>query len=251
MSDTNYPLLTGGGRGYLRIATEEAFCPPELMRRFRQVLEDKSIDDPGFYKLWGFYGGQSERARLLSERIQNLGEGRLADMDATGIDRQILSITCPGVQMFKPAEGTALARAANDQLAAAIARHPNRFAGLTAIAPQDPAAAAREIERGVNQLGLKGVIVNSHTQNRYLDEPDFWPILEAAATCDVPLYLHPNTPSKQLIRPSSIAVSTARSMASAWKPVCICCGSSPPACSTASPICASASATSARRCRSG
>ncbi len=199
MADTDYPLVTGGSRGYLRIATEEAFCPPELMRRFRQVLEDKSIDDPGFYKLWGFYGGQSERARLLSERIQDLGEGRLADMDATGIDMQLLSITCPGVQMFKAAEGTALAREANDQLAAAIARHPTRFAGLTAIAPQDPAAAAREIERGTNQLGLKGVIVNSHTQNRYLDEPDFWPILEAAAACDVPLYLHPNTPSKQLI----------------------------------------------------
>lgn len=199
MSDTNYPLLTGGGRGYLRIATEEAFCPPELMRRFRQVLEDKSIDDPGFYKLWGFYGGASERARLLSERIQDLGEARLADMDATGIDMQILSITCPGVQMFNAAEGTALAREANDQLAAAIARHPTRFAGLAAIAPQDPAAAAKEIERGVKQLGLKGVIVNSHTQNRYLDEPDFWPILEAAAACDVPLYLHPNTPSKQLI----------------------------------------------------
>ncbi len=199
MSDLNYPLLTGGGRGYRRIATEEAFCPPELMRRFRQVLEDRSIDDPGFYKLWGFYGGASERARLLSERIQDMGDRRLADMDATGIDMQILSITCPGVQMFKAAEGTALAREANDQLAAAIARHPTRFAGLTAIAPQDPAAAAKEIERGAKQLGLKGVIVNSHTQNRYLDEPDFWPILEAAAACEVPLYLHPNTPSKQLI----------------------------------------------------
>ena len=199
MSDLNYPLVTGGGRGYRRIATEEAFCPPDLMRRFLQVLEDKSIDDPGFYKLWGFYGGASERARLLSERIQDLGDRRLADMDATGIDMQILSITCPGVQMFKAEEGTALAREANDQLAAAIARHPTRFAGLTAIAPQDPAAAAKEIERGAKQLGLKGVIVNSHTQNRYLDEPDFWPILEAAAACEVPLYLHPNTPSKQLI----------------------------------------------------
>ena len=199
MSDLNYPLVTGGGRGYRRIATEEAFCPPDLMRRFLQVLADKSIDDPGFYKLWGFYGGASERARLLSERIQDLGDRRLADMDATGIDMQILSITCPGVQMFKASEGTALARDANDQLAAAIARHPTRFAGLTAIAPQDPAAAAKEIERGAKQLGLKGVIVNSHTQNRYLDEPDFWPILEAAAACDTPLYLHPNTPSKQLI----------------------------------------------------
>ena len=199
MSEQEYPLQTGGGRGYRRIATEEAFCPPDIMRRFRQILEDRSVDDPGFYALWGFYGGNSERALLLSERIQDLGERRIADMDATGIDMQILSITCPGVQMFDAAEGTALARAANDQLADAIARHPDRFAGLTAIAPQDPLAAAKEIERGASQLGLKGVIVNSHTQNRYLDEPDFWPILEAAEACDMPLYIHPNTPSKQLI----------------------------------------------------
>jgi 5-carboxyvanillate decarboxylase len=199
MISAEYPLLTGGGRGYLRIATEEAFCPPDLMQRYRRVLEDRSIDDPGFYSLWSFYGGTSERARLLSERIQDLGERRIADMDVTGIDMQILSLTCPGVQMFEPEEGVALAIAANDQLAAAIAAHPDRYAGLAAIAPQNPDAAAREIERGVKTLGLRGVIINSHTRHEYLDAPKFWPIFEAAEACGVPIYLHPNTPSKQLI----------------------------------------------------
>lgn len=199
MSPADHPLLTGGDRGDLRIATEEAFCPPDLMRRFRQVLEDRSIDDPGFYSLWGFYGGTSERARMLSDRIQDLGARRIADMDSIGIDMQILSITCPGVQMFDPDEGAALAIAANDQLAEAIKAHPHRFAGLTAIAPQNPAAAAREIERGVKTLGLRGVIINSHTQHQYLDDPNFWPIFEAADALEVPIHLHPNTPSKQLI----------------------------------------------------
>jgi 2,3-dihydroxybenzoate decarboxylase len=199
MESLDYPLKTGGDRGYLRIATEEAFCPQELMKRFRKVLEDRTIDDPGFYSLWSFYGGSSERAKMLAERIQDVGEQRIADMDATGIDRAILGITCPGVQMFAPAEGTALARAANDELADAIARYPERFSGLAAIAPQDPANAVKEIERAVTRLGLKGIIINSHTQNRYLDEPDFWPILEAAEALGVPIYIHPNTPSKQLI----------------------------------------------------
>ena len=79
---------------------------------------------------------------MVSERLQDLGSRRIDDMNATGIHMQILSLTSPGVQIFDAPTGVALARAANDELAAAIAAHPTRFAGLAAIAPQDPAAAA-------------------------------------------------------------------------------------------------------------
>lgn len=201
MSFNDYPLRTGGDRGYRRIATEEAFCPPELMQRFLQVLEDRSVDDPGFYSLWGFYGGNSERALMLRQRIQDLDALRIRDMDATGIDKQVISITCPGVQMFSPAEGTHLAQLANDGLYDAVQKHRSRFEGLAAIAPQDPQRAAKEIERCASKLDFKGVIVNSHIQNRYLDDPFFTPVLEAAAAHNMPLYIHPNTPSKQLIEP--------------------------------------------------
>ncbi len=122
-------------------------------------------------------------------------------MDDTGIDMQILSLTSPGVQVFDAATANALARDANDELAAAIASHPDRYAGLAAAAPQDPAAAAKEIERGVRKLGLRGVILNSHTQGEYLDDPKFWPIFEACEALDVPIYLHPNSPPKAMIAP--------------------------------------------------
>jgi 2,3-dihydroxybenzoate decarboxylase len=122
-------------------------------------------------------------------------------MDATGVAMQILSITSPGVQIFDAAEGTALARAANDELAAAVAAHPTRYAGLAAIAPQDPQAAAKELERSVTQLGLKGAIVNSHTRGEYLDDPKFYDILAAAEALDVPVYIHPNTPPNAMIKP--------------------------------------------------
>ncbi|HVJ29135.1 MAG TPA: amidohydrolase family protein, partial [Gammaproteobacteria bacterium] len=122
-------------------------------------------------------------------------------MDATGIDMQILSVTSPGVQIFDAATGTALARAINDELAAAIQLHPTRYAGLAAIAPQDPKAAATELERGVRALGMKGAIVNSHTQGEYLDDPKFWDIFAAAEALDVPVYIHPNTPSNDMIKP--------------------------------------------------
>ena len=187
---------------YKRIATEEAWAPPELIRRYVQLLEDGSHNDPGFESLWGFFGrSPTPRARDLYERIQDIDARRIADMDATGIDMQILSLTCPGVQLFEAPEARALAISSNDQLAETIRRHPTRFDGLAAFAPQDPAAAAREIERAVTKLHLKGAIVNSHTQGEYLDDEKFWDIFAAVEALGVPLYLHPNTPSPQMVQP--------------------------------------------------
>lgn len=191
-----------GHVGYLRIATEEAFAPPELLAAWREMLDTGSVDDPGFRSLWGFYlNSDSERATSLVRRLQDLGEHRLADMDATGIDRQVISLTAPGTQIFDADRAVAVATLANDQLAEACRRHPGRFSGLTAIAPQAPGHAVAEIERGAQSLGFNGVIINSHTHDQYLDDPKFWPIFEAAEALDTPIYLHPNTPSRGLIGP--------------------------------------------------
>src|SRR5215469_10670974 len=185
-----------------RIATEEAFAPPELVASYRALLEDGSIRDPGFFSLTGFYlRNPSPAVARVAAKLQDLGELRLRDMDETGIAMQVLSLTAPGVQVFDPSTGVALARSANDQLADAIRRHPDRFAGLAAIAPQDPAAAARELERAVRNLGLKGAVVNSHTRGEYLDDPKFWEIFEAAESLNVPIYLHPTSPSPAMIAP--------------------------------------------------
>jgi 2,3-dihydroxybenzoate decarboxylase len=189
-------------RGYLRIATEEAFATTEQLDMYRQLLQNKTIDDPGFTSLWGFYlGSPSERARGIIERLAILDERRISDMDATGIDKQVLCLTSPGVQVFDAATAVSLARSSNDQLAQAIARHPTRYVGLAAIAPQAPQEAAKELERGVQKLGMKGAILNSHTLGAYLDDPNVWDIFAAAEALDVPIYLHPNTPSKGMIGP--------------------------------------------------
>lgn len=187
---------------YQRIATEEAFATTELFNRYRRMLESGTVQDPGFVSLWGFYlQSPSERATQIIERLQNIAGRRIADMDATGIDMHILSLTSPGVQVFDAATAVALARDSNDQLAAAIAKHPTRLAGLAAVAPQNPREAAKELERGVRALGLKGAILNSHTLGEYLDDPKFWELFAAAEALDVPVYLHPNSPSAGLIQP--------------------------------------------------
>jgi 5-carboxyvanillate decarboxylase len=186
---------------YLRIATEEAFAPPEILTRYRNLIAEEPELDRGFTSLMGFYLGSSPRAVHVMSRMTDLDEIRLRDMDETGIAKQVLSLTSPGVQIFDAAAAVPLAQLSNDYVAEAIRRHPDRFAGLAAIAPQNPAAAAKELERGVRQLGLRGAIVNSHTRGEYLDDPKFWPIFEAAAALDVPIYLHPNTPSPAMIGP--------------------------------------------------
>jgi len=193
-------LQTGGEVGYLRIATEEAFAPPELFAEWRRLL-DGGLDDPGFRSFFGFIlTSDTPRAEFVRERLPDLGERRLADMDATGIDRQILSISAPGPNPLEPDRAAAITTLANDRLAAACREHPDRFSALATIAPQDAKHAAAELDR-CKKLGFVGTIVNSHIQHEYLDDPKFWPVFEACEALDLPLYLHPNTPSKGLIAP--------------------------------------------------
>jgi 2,3-dihydroxybenzoate decarboxylase len=188
-----------GRAPYQRIATEEAFAPPEMMDEYRRILSRGNVD-PGFQGLMGFYmSSPSERAQHIMRCLTDLDQHRLAHMDACGIDRQVIALTAPGVQVMDKDTAVVMARLANDQLADAIRRHPTRFAGMIAVAPQDPAAAAQEIERGVRQLGMHAVVINSHTQGEYLSDPKFWDIFAAAEACDAPIYLHPNAMPANMI----------------------------------------------------
>jgi 5-carboxyvanillate decarboxylase len=189
-----HELKTGGNRGYLRIATEEAFATREQIDVYLRMVKDGTADK-GMVSLWGFYGtSPSQRATEILERLLDLGEMRLAHMDATGIDKAILAQTSPGVQPFLDVEeAKGIARRANDLLAERCQAHPTRFIGMTAVAPQDPEWSAAEIRRGARELGFKGVQINSHTQGSYLDEAKFDPIFRALADTGQPLYIHPAT----------------------------------------------------------
>ena len=177
------------------IATEEAFAPIEYIDEFLKLTKTAE-DAPSRYL--AIYYSKPEFVRQLSDL-----DFRIAEMDAQGIDMHLLSITGPGVQAFDASLGTELAIVANDTLARAIAKRPDRYAGLGAVAPQDPQAAAREVKRVMGELGLGGIIINSHTHGEFLDDPKFWPIFEAAVACDAPIYLHPTFPAPSMIKPYS------------------------------------------------
>jgi len=194
-----HDLKTGGDRGYLRIATEEAFATPAQLDAYVKLV-DAGKADKATASLWGFYGtSPSERTKFIRDRLVDLDDLRLQAMDETGIDVAILSMTSPGGQVFEADEAKALVREANDVLKAACERHPTRYAGMISIVPQDPAWSVQEIARGKTELGFKGVMVNSHTRGHYLDEAQFDPILKACAEHDLPLYIHPQSPPDAMI----------------------------------------------------
>jgi uncharacterized protein len=140
-------------------------------------------------------GGQQ-----LDAVLRDLDKTRIADMDATGIDLQVVSHANPAAQGMPEAAGVPAARRANDELAAAVARHPERLAGFATLPTGSPAAAADELSRAVSELGFVGAMINSTfgTDGAFLDDPRFAPLLTRFETLDVPLYLHPAPPPASL-----------------------------------------------------
>lgn len=134
-----------------------------------------------------------------AELFADVGEKRIADMDAAGIDMQILSVATQP-QFLPPEEAGPIVRDANDELAADISRHPDRFAGFAALPWSDPEAAAKELERAVEKLGFKGAILSGRASagTEFLDDLRFTPVLEAAAALGAPIYIHPAPPMRQV-----------------------------------------------------
>jgi gamma-resorcylate decarboxylase len=137
----------------------------------------------------------------LQPRLLDLHDRRLAEMDRSGIEIEIISLNSNGVQSVLDAGKAAeLARKANDALAEAIAKRPDRFAGFAALPMQDPQAAAEELERCVRNLKFKGALVNSFTQLGvpdsaiYYDLPQYRPFWAVVERIGVPFYLHPRDP---------------------------------------------------------
>lgn len=201
MTDQAPVRVPRGNKPYLRIATEEGYCPPEMLKIYRDLVENNKVDDPAFNAMFRFYlDSPSARVRQINDGLVSLDEFRLGQMDDAGIDKAILSLTSPGVQVMEKDQAVSFAAYSNDWLVDNMKKHADRFYGLTAIAPQDPTAAAKEIQRG-HEMGLKGVIINSHTKGEYLSDQKFWEIFEAAEALDTPIYLHPQTPPKNMSGP--------------------------------------------------
>lgn len=163
------------------ITLEEHFLTPEIL----EAMAKAGPGDPVV-----------ELLRTNSAKLFDLGKGRIADMDDSRIDMQVLSLSGVGMDKLDAATATALARDANDKLVAAVQAHPDRFAAFAAVALHEPEKAAVEFERCVRKLGFKGAMVNGTTNGLFLDHQRFTPLFETAQALDVPVYLHPGPPPK-------------------------------------------------------
>jgi len=138
--------------------------------------------------------------REIMPRAADVGAGRLAEMDAHGIDMQVLSYSNAS-QLAPAAQSVELTRGANDRLAAIARAHSNRFAGFATLPWQDPQAAAAELERAVHELGLKGTLLIGRPGKTFLDDPRYEPVLAKLAELKVPLYVHPGPPLPEVQLP--------------------------------------------------
>jgi len=141
------------------------------------------------------------QGNLLERRMLDVDGERLEEMDRNGIAFAILSLNAPGVQsMFDAKKAVGYARRANDTLAAAVQRHPARYAAFAAVAMQDPDAACTELTRAVKELKFKGVMLNGFSQVGdektivYYDDPRYRPFWATLSDLGVPFYLHPRDP---------------------------------------------------------
>jgi 2,3-dihydroxybenzoate decarboxylase len=165
-----------------KIALEEHFALPE-------TLADSTR----------YAGGHSWS--LLEQRLLDLHHHRVSEMDTHGIAYAVLSLNSPAIQAVADrSRASEIARRANDVLAEAVARKPDRLAGFAALPLQDPDAAAEELTRAVTQLGFKGALVNGFSQVAssenvmYYDHPAYASFWRRVEELDVPFYLHPREP---------------------------------------------------------
>jgi predicted TIM-barrel fold metal-dependent hydrolase len=165
------------------VGVEEHFLTEDVARAWERL-------DPRWQGAMAEMPGQDELAR----RLRDLDTERLDWMETVGLDTQVVSLTSPGLQNLEPADATALQADVNDRLSDSTRAHPDRLQAFAALATPVPDQAASELHRAVRTLGLDGALVFPRTRERWLDEPQFTPIFEAAAELRAPLYLHPQIP---------------------------------------------------------
>jgi 2,3-dihydroxybenzoate decarboxylase len=162
-----------------KIALEEHFLSPGLVDIWRPTMAE--VPPAATEKLF--------------KQLTDFGDLRLETMDKSGIARAVLSLAGPGVQSVRDAKAaTKMAIESNDFLAKEIQKRPDRYTGFAHIAVQDPKAAADELERCVKQLGLRGAMINGHTNGMYLDDPSLYPFWERVEALGTIVYIHPIDP---------------------------------------------------------
>ena len=170
---------------------------PQIRSMTKKIALEEHFMAPGCEEYWATTVGELDRTIYdqVVGKLKDFGGQRLEAMDRAGIERAVLSLSGPGVQIERDrVAASRRARDANDFLSREIQRRPDRYAGFAHLPMQDPIAAADELERCVHDLGFCGAMINGHTIHT------FWMIRSSirsgprVETLQVPIYLHPADP---------------------------------------------------------
>jgi predicted TIM-barrel fold metal-dependent hydrolase len=168
------------------VAIEEHWTPPQLTAALKALPEDRRDDSLAF----------NEMGDNLA-RLEDLGDGRIAAMDEQGVDMQVISLAPPATGPLAPSDAIVLSREANDLAAVAVRRHPARLRALATLPMAEPGAVAGELERAAG-LGMVGAMVYGRTGGTPLDDPRYDDLFATAAALRMPVFIHPQIPSRQV-----------------------------------------------------
>ena len=162
-------------------------------RDFRKIAVEEHFMHAA---LTSHFGSKLHHPKRISERLHDFAGVRILEMDNAGLDMQVLSHQSPGSQRLAIDEAEFACRAVNNALADIVSNAPSRFAGFAMIPTSTPEVAGDELQRAVEELGLKGAMIHGMCQGEFADGPAYWPIFGRAERLGVPIYLHPALPDR-------------------------------------------------------
>jgi predicted TIM-barrel fold metal-dependent hydrolase len=169
--------------------------PPSYLDEMKRLDGAVILEEPDPYSGMCYFYDKKLKCRINTATFQGQNiERRLEHMDRLGIDIHVLTIPAPGADRFDGAGASKIARIANDAIAAITRKHPKRFIGFFTLPTCDVKASLDELERSVNELGLKGFGCFANLNGQALDREELFPIYERLAKYKLPVYIHPTAP---------------------------------------------------------
>ena len=169
--------------------------PPSYLDEMKRLDGAVILEEPDPYSGMSYFYDKKLKCRINTATFQGQNiERRLEHMDRLGVDVHVLTIPAPGADRFEGDGAIKIARIANDAIAGIALRHPKRFIGFFTLPTCNVKASLDELERSVNELGLKGFGCFANLNGQALDREELFPIYERLAKYKLPVYIHPTAP---------------------------------------------------------
>ncbi len=169
--------------------------PPSYLDEMKRLDGAVILEEPDPYSGMSYFYDKKLKCRINTATFQGQNiERRLEHMDRLGVDVHVLTIPAPGADRFEGDGAIKIARIANDAIAGIARRHPKRFIGFFTLPTCNINASLDELERSVNELGLKGFGCFANLNGQALDRQELFPIYERLAKYKLPVYIHPTAP---------------------------------------------------------